>query len=93
MALEDFLEPEVGIAVALTAAIGSPQVRKAIRKGAVYGLAGILAATDGITRAAGTATDAAKRATAKTKAAVAAKEAAPADAPATEPVIPEAASI
>ncbi len=42
MALDDYLEPEVAIAVAVTAAVASPPVRRAIRKGAVYGLAGLL---------------------------------------------------
>lgn len=49
MALDDYLEPEVAIAVAVTAAVASPPVRKALRKGAVYGLAGILMAKDKIT--------------------------------------------
>lgn len=48
MALEDFIEPEVGWAVALTAAVASPGVRKVLRKGAVYGLAGILMARDAV---------------------------------------------
>jgi hypothetical protein len=48
MALEDYVEPEVAIAVALTAAVASPPVRKALRKAAVYGLAGILTAGDRI---------------------------------------------
>lgn len=42
MALDDYLEPEVMIAVAATAALTSPPVRKAVRKGAVYGLAGLM---------------------------------------------------
>lgn len=42
MALDDYLEPEVMIAVAVTAAVASPPVRKVVRKGAVYGLAGLL---------------------------------------------------
>jgi hypothetical protein len=42
MALDDYLEPEVMIAVAVTAAVASPPVRKAVRKGAVYGLAGLM---------------------------------------------------
>ncbi len=46
MALEDFVEPEVGIAVALTAAVASPKVRGALRRGAVYGLAGLLKVGD-----------------------------------------------
>ena len=48
MALEDFMEPEVGVAVALTAAVASPQVRSVLRRGAVYGLAGILMAGDAV---------------------------------------------
>lgn len=48
MALEDFIEPEVGWAVAITAAVASPGVRKVLRKGAVYGLAGILMAGDAV---------------------------------------------
>ena len=48
MALEDYMEPEVGVAVALTAAVASPQVRGVLRRGAVYGLAGLLLAGDAI---------------------------------------------
>ena len=48
MALDDYLDPEVAIAVAVTAAVASPPVRKALRKAAVYGLAGILTAGDRI---------------------------------------------
>jgi len=48
MALEDYVEPEVAIAVAVTAAVASPPVRKALRKAAVYGLAGLLTAGDRI---------------------------------------------
>jgi hypothetical protein len=48
MALEDYVEPEVAIAVAVTAAVASPPVRKALRKAAVYSLAGILTAGDRI---------------------------------------------
>jgi hypothetical protein len=46
MAMDDFIEPEVAIAVAVTAAVASPPVRKVLRKGAVYGLAGLLIAGD-----------------------------------------------
>ena len=46
MALDDYLEPEVLIAVAVTAAVASPPVRKVMRRGLVYGLAGVLAAGD-----------------------------------------------
>jgi hypothetical protein len=42
MDLDDYLEPEVAIAVAVTAVVASPPLRKAVRKGAVYGLAGLL---------------------------------------------------
>jgi hypothetical protein len=51
MALDDYLEPEVAIAVAVTAAVASPPVRKALRKAAVYGLAGLLTAGDRIAAA------------------------------------------
>ncbi len=40
MALEDFVDPEVGIAIAATALVASPQVRSIVRQGLVYGLAG-----------------------------------------------------
>ncbi|HEU5367826.1 MAG TPA: hypothetical protein VFU69_05165, partial [Ktedonobacterales bacterium] len=46
--LDDFLETEVGVAVAATAALFSPRVRKALRQGAVYGVAGALMAGDAI---------------------------------------------
>lgn len=46
MEFEDFLEPEVGIAAAVVAVIASPQARKIVRRGAVYGLAGVLMAGD-----------------------------------------------
>lgn len=48
MALEDFLESEVAIAVAATAALSSSRVRRVLRRGAVYGLAGVLLAGDAI---------------------------------------------
>lgn len=49
MALDDFIEPEIAIAVAVTAAVASPPVRKVLRRGLVYGLAGLLVASDKIT--------------------------------------------
>jgi hypothetical protein len=52
MALEDYLESEVAIAVAATAAVMSPRVRRVLRRGAVYGVAGALKATDVVTAAA-----------------------------------------
>lgn len=44
MGLDDFLESEVAVAVAATAAVLSPRVRGLVRSGAVYGLAGALIA-------------------------------------------------
>ena len=52
MALEDYLESEVVVAVAATAAVLSPRVRRVLRRGAVYGLAGVLRAADTISSAA-----------------------------------------
>lgn len=48
MAVEDYLEPEVAVAVAVTAAVTSPKARRVMRQGAVYGLAGILKAGDAL---------------------------------------------
>ena len=48
MALDDFVESEVAIAVAATAALLSPRVRGVLRSGAVYGLAGALIAGDAV---------------------------------------------
>jgi hypothetical protein len=59
MALDDYLEPEVAIAVAVTAAVASPPVRKVLRRGLVYGLAGLMVAGDKI---AGTAREIARSA-------------------------------
>jgi hypothetical protein len=52
MALEDFFDSEVGIAVAATAVVLSPQVRNVVRRGVVYGLAGVLKAADAASSAA-----------------------------------------
>jgi hypothetical protein len=52
MSLDDLLEPEVLIAVGVTAALMSPPVRKVLRKGLVYGLAGMLSLGDKIAAAA-----------------------------------------
>ena len=46
--LQDYLEPEVAIMVALVAAGFSPQARKLVRRSAVYGLSRLLAAGDAI---------------------------------------------
>jgi hypothetical protein len=61
MALEDYLEPEVGIAVLVTAAASSPRVRKVLRRGAVYGVAGVLKAKDKLTSMAAEAAESARR--------------------------------
>jgi hypothetical protein len=52
MRLEDYVESEVVIAVAATAAALSPRFRRALRRGAVYGVAGVLKASDVVTAAA-----------------------------------------
>ena len=52
MALEDFLDSEVGIAVAATAVVLSPRARSLVRRGIVYGLAGALRAGDALSGAA-----------------------------------------
>jgi hypothetical protein len=52
MALDDYLESEVAVAVAATAAVLSPGFRRVLRRGAVYGVAGVLKATDVATAAA-----------------------------------------
>lgn len=51
MALDDYLESEVVVAVAATAAVLSPRVRVVLRRGAVYGLAGIPMAGDAVSSA------------------------------------------
>jgi hypothetical protein len=46
MALDDYFDSEVAVAVAVTAAALSPGFRRVLRRGAVYGVAGVLKATD-----------------------------------------------
>jgi len=48
MAVEDYLEPEVAVAVAVTAALGSPRARRVLRQGAVYSVVGVLKAGDAV---------------------------------------------
>ena len=48
MELEDFTEPEVLTAVALVAIAASPAARRVVRRGAVYGLAGLMIAADAV---------------------------------------------
>jgi hypothetical protein len=52
VALDDWLDSEVAVAVAATAAALSPGFRRVLRRGAVYGVAGVLKATDVATAAA-----------------------------------------
>ena len=52
MDVEDFVDSEVAIAVAATAAVLSPRVRGVLRRGAVYGLAGGLIAGSAVASAA-----------------------------------------
>ncbi|MBV9279772.1 MAG: hypothetical protein JOZ41_06805 [Chloroflexi bacterium] len=52
MALEDYFESEVGIAVAATAIVFSPGLRNLVRRGIVYGLAGAMKAGDAVAGAA-----------------------------------------
>jgi hypothetical protein len=49
MEVDDFFEAEVAVAVAATAALFSPKVRRFLRRGAVYGVAGALKAGDALT--------------------------------------------
>ncbi|MGH2509127.1 MAG: hypothetical protein ACRDHZ_17245 [Ktedonobacteraceae bacterium] len=53
MALDDYFEPEVAVTAVVTAALFSPRARKLIRRGAVYGIAGLLKAGDAVTTFAG----------------------------------------
>lgn len=46
--LEDYAQPELGLAVLAAAALFSPRVRRGLRWGLVQGVAGVLAAGDGI---------------------------------------------
>jgi hypothetical protein len=49
MEIEDFSEGPVGVAVAASAVVFSPQVRRVFRRGIVYGVAGVLTAGDAVT--------------------------------------------
>ncbi|BCL81553.1 hypothetical protein ccbrp13_40180 [Ktedonobacteria bacterium brp13] len=49
MEFEDYLEPEIAVTAVVTAALFSPRARKLIRRGLVYGTAGVLMAGDTIT--------------------------------------------
>ncbi len=47
-ALEDYAQPEIGLAVVAAAVLFSPRVRRGLRWGLVQGVAGFLAAADSI---------------------------------------------
>lgn len=64
MAAKDYLKPQVAVAVAVTAAISSPRLRKWARRGMVYGIAGALMAGDALSSAARSAARAAQEAAA-----------------------------
>ena len=59
MAAKDVMKPQVAVAVAVTAAISSPRIRKLVRRGMVYGVAGALMAGDAVRSAARAAQEAA----------------------------------
>jgi len=48
---DSYAEPEIAVAVAVTAVAASPSVRKVLRKSMVYGVAGILVAYDKVAAA------------------------------------------
>jgi hypothetical protein len=66
---KDYMKPEVGVAVAVTAALTSPRMRGMLRRGAVYGMAGVLMASDAIASAARSTTRAAQKAAASAESA------------------------
>jgi hypothetical protein len=49
MEVDEFAEGPVGVAVATSAVVFSPGVRRALRRGLVYGVAGVLTAGDAVT--------------------------------------------
>ena len=67
MDLDDLFDPKVAVAVALTAAVTSKPVRKALRQGAVYGMAGLLVAADRVSAVAGSFAEGAQQAAASVK--------------------------
>jgi hypothetical protein len=46
--LEDYAQPEIGLAAAVVVVLLSPRVRRGLRWGLVQGLSGLLAASDSI---------------------------------------------
>ena len=51
MAIDDYFESEVGLAVAATAALLSPKARSVLRRGLVFGVAGALSAGEALASA------------------------------------------
>lgn len=64
MGLDDLCGSRVAVAVAATATVMSPRARKALRRGAVYGIAGALAAGDALSAATHGAREGARQAAA-----------------------------
>lgn len=83
--VESYAEPEVAVAAVVVAAVASPPVRRTLRRGIVYGLAGLLVAGDKVAAAASVVgSGAAKIAKSASKEAASPTEAvAPAPAPVT----------
>jgi hypothetical protein len=48
MDFDDFMEPEIAVTAAITAAVLSRRGRQILRRGAVYGMAGALVARDAV---------------------------------------------
>ncbi len=66
MAIDEYLESEVAVAVAATAIALTPRARRVLRRGVIYGLAGALRAGDAITSFGRAAARGAQDATAST---------------------------
>lgn len=65
MGLDDLCGSRVAVAVAATATVMSPKARRVLRRGAVYGIAGALAAGDAVSAAARGAKEGARKAAAE----------------------------
>jgi hypothetical protein len=59
--VDDYVNSEAGVVAAATAAAVSPRARELFRRGAVYGLAGVMKATDVAVTAARGAVDGARQ--------------------------------
>ncbi len=65
MGLDDLRGSRVAVSVAATATVMSPRARRVLRRGAVYGIAGALAAGDEVSAAARGAKEGARKAAAE----------------------------